>query len=277
MKWKKLFLCLLACALLGLTACAKSGPEPVFSYLDTAQITSGEVHYWSSAAWAEMTQEDLNRIGPLLQEVEGTPQSGDQQQPYISASILPTFRLTLSDGSQWTITLYGLDDIDLIVTTSEGEAYYEVAQEQLNPILEIIQSYDLPDFTPDPQAQPELVCPNLDAGDVASGEVSNWSIGYQTPLTQEDLTQAVELLQPLEGLPLPDATPESLNGGVPTIQFTFTDSSQLTVTLYGRYGIDLIVTTPDGETCYDVEQSKLAPILEIIQSYDPPELPITPE
>ena len=193
----------MACALLGLTACAKSGPEPVFSHLDTAQITSGEVHYWSSAAWAEMTQEDLNRIGPLLQEVEGTPQSGDQQQPYISASILPTFRLTLSDGSQWTITLYGLDDIDLIVTTSEGEAYYEVAQEQLNPILEIIQSYDLPDFTPDPQAQPELVCPNLDADDVASGEVSNWSIGYQTPLTQEDLTQAVELLQPLEGLPLP--------------------------------------------------------------------------
>ena len=53
MKWKKLFLCLLACALLGLTACAKSGPEPVFSHLDTAQITSGEVHYWSSAAWAE--------------------------------------------------------------------------------------------------------------------------------------------------------------------------------------------------------------------------------
>ena len=276
MKWKNMLLCLLACVLLGLTACSASEPEPVFSHLDTAQITSGEVHNWSSAYWAEMTREDVERIGPLLQEVEGALLPNDQREPYTGVGGLPSLRLTLSDGSQWTITLYGLDGIDLIVTTSEGETCYEVAQEQLNPILEIIQSYDPPEFTPDPQAQPELVCPNLNAGDVNSGEVFNWSIGYGTPLTQEDLARAVELLQPLEGLPLPNATPESLNGGVPTIQFTLTDSSQLTVTLYSRNGIDLIVTTSDGETCYDVEQSKLAPILEIIQSYDPPELPITP-
>ena len=276
MKLKKILPCLLLCVLLGLTACAKSGPEPVFSHLDTAQITSGEVHNWSVAYWTEMTQEDVERIGPLLQEVEGALLPNDQREPYTGVGGLPSLRLTLSDGSQWTITLYGLDGIDLIVTTSEGETCYEVAQEQLNPILEIIQSYDPPEFTPDPQAQPELVCPNLDAGQIVSGEVFNWSIGYGTPLTQEDLARAVELLQPLEGLPLPNATPESLNGGVPTIQFTLTDSSQLTVTLYSRNGIDLIVTTSDGETCYDVEQSKLAPILEIIQSYDPPELPITP-
>ena len=63
----------------------------------------------------------------------------------------------------------------------------------------------------------------------------------------------------------------------PTLRLTLSDGSQWTITLYGLDGIDLIVTTPDGETCYDVEQSKLAPVLEIIQSYDPPELPITPE
>ena len=276
MKLKKILPCLLLCVLLGLTACAKSGPEPVFSHLDAAQITSGEVHNWSVAYWTEMTREDVERIGPLLQEVEGTLLPNDQREPYTGTGGLPTLRLTLSDGSQWTITLYGLDGIDLIVTTSEGETCYDVEQSKLAPILEIIQSYDPPEFTPDPQAQPELVCPNLNAGDVNSGEVFNWSIGYGTPLTQEDLARAVELLQPLEGLPLPNATPEPLIGGVPTIQFTLTDSSQLTVTLYGRNGIDLIVTTPEGETCYDVEQSKLAPILEIIQSYDPPELPITP-
>ena len=89
MKWKKLFPCLLACALLGLTACAKSGPEPVFSHLDTAQITSGEVHNWSIAYWTEMTQEDVERIGPLLQEVEGTLLPNDQREPYTGVGGLP--------------------------------------------------------------------------------------------------------------------------------------------------------------------------------------------
>ena len=125
-------------------------------------------------------------------------------------------------------------------------------------------------------SEPELVCPNLDAGQITSGEVFNWSIGYGTPLTQEDLVRAAELLQPLEGVPLANATIEPITGGVPTIQFTLTDSSQLTVSLYGFDGIDLIVATPEGETCYDVEQEQLDPILEIIQSYDPPELPMTP-
>lgn len=122
-------------------------------------------------------------------------------------------------------------------------------------------------------AQAEPISPDLDASQIASGEVFHWSIGYGAPLTQEDLAQALQLLQPQEGSPLPNANPEPINGGVPTIQFTQTDGSQLTVTLYGRNGIDLIVTTSDGETCYDVEQEQLDPVLEIIESYDPPEIP----
>ena len=151
MKWKKLFPCLLACALLGLTACAKSGPEPVFSHLDTAQITSGEVHNWSIAYWTEMTQEDVERIGPLLQEVEGTLLPNDQREPYTGVGGLPTLRLTLSDGSQLTVTLYGRNGIDLIVTTPDGETCYDVEQSKLAPVLEIIQSYDPPELPITPE------------------------------------------------------------------------------------------------------------------------------
>ena len=144
MKWKNMLLCLLACVLLGLTACSASEPEPVFSHLDTAQITSGEVHNWSSAYWAEMTREDVERIGPLLQEVEGTPLPN--AQPGLITGGTPAVRLTLSDGSQLTADLHGFHGIDLIVTTPEGESCYDVEQEQLDSILEIIQSYDPPEL-----------------------------------------------------------------------------------------------------------------------------------
>lgn len=121
--------------------------------------------------------------------------------------------------------------------------------------------------------QPEPVFPDPDTTQITSGEVHNWSSSYWTEMTQEDVARMGPLLQALTGTPLPDAQPEPITGGTPTVRITLADGNQLTADLYGVNGIDLIVTTPEGETCYDVEEEQLAPIREIIQSYDPPQIP----
>lgn len=149
MKVKKFLSLLLALALLApLTGCS-SQPQPeetaqqelVYPSFDPSQLVQASAQPVSMEPACPLSQEDLQQIKELLPTLSGVLLPG-QEMP-VSIGGCPTLQLTFANGSQTRLYLDVSDEIDLAVD-QEGPLpapCYEMEEEQLAPLREIILSY----------------------------------------------------------------------------------------------------------------------------------------
>lgn len=153
MKVKKFLSLLLALALLApFTGCSSqpqpeetAQPELVYPSFDPSQLVQASAQPVSMEPAYPLSQENLQQIKELLPTLSGVLLPG-QEMP-VSIGGCPALQLTFADGSQTRLYLDVSDEIDLAVD-QEGPLpapCYEMEEEQLAPLREIILSYPLPE------------------------------------------------------------------------------------------------------------------------------------
>lgn len=124
--------------------------ELVYPSFDPSQLVQASAQPVSMEPACPLSQENLQQIKELLPTLSGVLLPG-QEMP-VSIGGCPTLQLTFANGSQTILYLDLPGGIDLAVD-EEGPLpapCYEVEEEQLAPLQEIICSY----FSPQP-SQPE--------------------------------------------------------------------------------------------------------------------------
>ena len=145
---KKRFLALLAAALLLLPLSGCSAPaedaaqqELVYPSFNPSKLVQADAQPVSMEPVCPLSQEDLQQIKQLLPTLSGVLLPG-QEMP-VSIGGCPALQLTFADGSQTILYLDVPGGIDLAVD-AEGPLpapCYEVEEEQLAPLRDIILSY----------------------------------------------------------------------------------------------------------------------------------------
>ncbi len=151
MKWKKAIVLLFSALLLSLplSGCSQAQPEPVFPELDTAEILYAEVPYRDSVP-QPLSQEDLEEIVTEMQGLEGVYRgSTPPETVHVATEGVPMLRLCLMDGRELSVSFLEKTEVNVILR-GDIFACYEVPEEELAPLREIICSH----FSPQP-SQPE--------------------------------------------------------------------------------------------------------------------------
>lgn len=122
-------------------------------------------------------------------------------------------------------------------------------------------------------AQQKLVYPSFDPSQLVQASAQPVSMEPACPLSREDLQQIKQLLPTLSGVLLPGQEMPVSIGGCPALQLTFADGSQTRLYLDVSDEIDLAVDQegPLPAPCYEMEEEQLAPLRDIILSYQSPE------